>query len=91
MNHVQIPPLQDDVNPLLLPAGQPKSLDGLDQQPLPGVYLGTDSTDGSNCVEETEEISLSSSPFSLSVNLPQGMIGSPIYEFSEASEVSIQY
>lgn len=78
VNNVETPPLQGNIN-LLLP-GQPRSLDGLHEQP---PLAGINSADG-------DDATVFNSPFSTILESPQTMEESSIYPFHAFLEVGIQ-
>lgn len=70
VNNVEIPPLQDCLNP-----GQPNSLDVTHEKP----FLVDD-------IEQTKDLLMLNSPFLMILESPQVMEGSPIYPFPEPPE-----
>ena len=92
VNNVQfeIPQIQDNVNPLL-PVQHARLQDDVDRHPLLDGHFGNGSTDQIDSVEfeQAEDVPMSNSSFSMSLESPQVMGESPIHSFSASSEVSI--
>ena len=84
---VEIPQIQDIVNPLL--PVQSRLQDYVDGQPLPTDHLGNDSIDQTDSVEQAEDLPMSNSSLSMSLESPQVMEESSIHSFSASSEVGI--
>ena len=89
MVNIEIPQIQNGVNPLL-PVQHARLQDDVDRH-LSDDHLGNGSTDQTDSVEleQSEDLPMFNSTFSMSLELPQVMGESPIHSFSTSSEVGI--
>ena len=85
---IEIPPIQDNVNPLL-PVQNARLQDNDDDVDGQSFSYGDNSTDQTDSVEfeQAEDLLVSNSSFSMSLESPQVTGGSLIHSFSTSSEV----